>query len=306
MKSIKIAVLTAIGLSIAIGSISCSSTDGINQPVDPEQSITVSVQTDSPIPVQTATSTVMHQPSATPTRIYYLTMTPRQKTLFNNLIQDKSCNLPCYLGITPGSTTFEDAETRLSDLGASVLTKWLVSSFDESLFTYGYHFTISDHNEDITTYLYLTVKDEMLVRLETEVVGLKAPKLFHMWSRYSLVEIFKQLGMPDDILVHTRFNTGYELLLVFKTMGVAIHLSGMGHEGMICPQFQLNKTTALRLLITDVQSSLGLFVDGRISPYDSNGTWLSIEEVLKVDLEEFYYQVLSDHEICFKPVGARS
>jgi hypothetical protein len=46
------------------------------------------------------------------------TLSPDRELRMSKLLQAKDCQLPCYLGITPGKTSWTEARQILTDLGA--------------------------------------------------------------------------------------------------------------------------------------------------------------------------------------------
>ncbi len=182
--------------------------------------------------------------------------------------------------------------------------KWLMREFSDGFKTIGYSLQITNLEEKFTTYIYLTVNDSYVVRLETEIIEQAAPGLFDLWSRYSIEEVMNLLGIPDEIFVLTKYRKTYQLLLIYRTKGILIYFAGMMHEGNLCPKFDATHTTGIHFILTDLQSSLGLFVEGRSTPYDSDIS-RSLEEVLGIGVKEFYYQILSDEGKCFAPINEK-
>jgi hypothetical protein len=73
-----------------------------------------STRTPSPTKIWPATAEVLEKPvstkTITPTSVPTLSVEQRKTMVSNNLLEDTSCNLPCWWGIMPGTTTWQEAE----------------------------------------------------------------------------------------------------------------------------------------------------------------------------------------------------
>ena len=289
----------------------------------------------SPSPTQssvTLSATVSSSPAPTPepsrSPIPTLFIPTPEPTLpsshelrVNQLLQDENCKLPCYLGIVPGKTTLNEAKAILESVGAKYSGKEYKRNSDGAIYyTYilnvggqpamdetpspdGSIVTVSHHVSLIT--------DTDVVQIIEASAGTVGPgtsttqgrrKFREYWSRYTARGIFLQLGLPDHLYTDTpelpKIN-GSTLLATYEKVGVVVEIYGTGDENNICPELKA-KFLAIRLSLFNPSSSLSIYGDGRVRPTERSA-WLPLEEVLGVDTQEFYRQLMSDPLTCFEP-----
>ena len=266
----------------------------------------VPTQQPSPSPVQT-------QPSQIPT--IPPTIDPAQESFFLSLLQPTGCNLPCYIGISPGKTSWADAQSILKEIGA--IPDGPLYGMDEGMPEFGFYFYIGDpslinatprpteplETTGIVGYLDITVGNDLVQRLAADTQTTRLVDKYHKyWSRYTLGNIFKDLGPPDLIFFGIQSRSGgYLQSIVYSKLGILISMDGIKMAGMICPTPLTNSGSAnvgIGIQITNPNSSLNIYGSG-VPPTDRS-IYLPIQESLGINITQFYQRVIADPTSCFK------
>ena len=270
----------------------------------------------SPSLTPTPSRTLIPEP---PTPTFEPTLSGAQEQHINELLQDKNCNLPCYLGITPGKTSLNEARTILENLGAGYWGKPYTGRKDGAI-SYTYTFMISgqpgvsetprpDGSIRTVSGDVILVTDNDVIQIIEADAGTIGPgvstvqaqeKFREYWKRYTARGIFLQLGLPNQLYTDASNmgGRGNDLWAIYEKIGVVAIIYGAGKENNICPEREA-KSIALRLLLFDLDSKLSIY-NGRVPPTDRN-VWLPIDEVLGVSTQEFYQRVIADPSACFVP-----
>jgi hypothetical protein len=186
------------------------------------------------LPAYTGTPTLTATPSRSPvhTKIPTLkiTLTP-QPTLsfdlpqqfYDLLANNGGCTLPCFLGITPGQSTWEDAsrilekyrtnnkpvESYKDDKGIETRYLQIIATKDTTLMV-----DIKIHTDENN------IIQDMILGLDAIQNGFRV-KNEPRFSRYSLREVSKSLGLPDAIYVTVyQFSGSAELYVVYENKKV--------------------------------------------------------------------------------------
>jgi hypothetical protein len=280
-------------------------------PVNVLETQTLSLPIIVPSPLSTRTPIPF---PATPT--FPPTIGPNQQSYLLTLLQSKSCELPCYLEITPGKTSWDDAQTILSKIGAH-----LEGSFQEDgLPAYGYSLWVGDPmfmnvtrnpnmgvgDMEIYQDLSFTIGDGKVQRiyLYTQTVKL-VQKFGEYWSRYSMLNVFHHFGPPDLIfLAVNELHGGYIQFTVYSKLGIVIETNGIKEGNQICPiSLENNKDIYLlfNLTLTNLTYPLKLYDPGRVPPTDRS-VYLPIQEVLGIKEIEYYVKYIADPSSCFNVI----
>jgi len=270
----------------------------------------------SPSLTPTPSRTLIPEP---PTPTFEPTLPAAQEQHINELLQDENCNLPCYLGITPGKTTLNEARTILENLGAGYWGKPYTGRKDGAI-GYTYTFMISgqpgvgetprpDGSIRTVSGDVILVTDNDIVQIIDANAGTIGPgtsttqgreKFRKYWQRYTAREIFMQMGPPDqlylDIIESGWLFYGRTLFMVYEKRGVVAELYGTGKENNICPENEA-RFLSLGLMLYNPNSNLSIYPNGRTS----QDLGLPIDEVLGVSTQEFYQRVIADPSACFMP-----
>jgi hypothetical protein len=233
-----------------------------------------------------------------------------QESRLVEALQLEGCELPCYLGITPGKTSWSSAQQILSDLGAEYKGEAYESG--TGMLGYAYKILISDttivmatpivnptHPLDITQSLsFLIGSDSIVQRISVDVgTAIQELKFHNYWSRYSPQQIFIRLGKPDSIYYSPQ--EGNRMAIIYKSLGVVIKFSGMREGDSVCPNFEINGYTERKFTLTNIASGLSLLPEGERVPFTDREHWLPVAEYLRMSQEELYNQIIADPTICF-------
>lgn len=228
-------------------------------------------------------------------------------------LQLEECKLPCYLSITPGKTSWPEAQLILSDLGASYVDEY----YESGLRGYEYKLKIgipqSNNNTPvinnessqsvISQSLIFTLEDSVVQRIQVVVGTINlAPRFHDYWARYSPQKIFALLGPPDAIYVGRVYSVtdGSHMAIVYESLGIVMEFHGRREDNNICPSFEMGSSVQRYFYLTNRESTMSLLPEnGRVLPTDRD-VWLPIDEVLEISILDFYKQLLSDPSVCFE------
>jgi hypothetical protein len=229
------------------------------------------------------------------------------------LLQSDTCELPCYLGITPGQTTWDEAETILDNLEAF----YSFNTDANGLLIHNIHLDIGSELAGVTSdlrtnntglsigqSLQLLVKDGMVQKLWTTVStgapSASVPLFDDYWSRYSLEEVLHRLGVPNQIVMDPPFPgaTGTGFILVYGQIGVIVQIGEEIRDNQIC-QGSEKSYAYLQLILTNISSGMDLYRPGGVAPTDSE-VYKPIKDVLGIDEDEFYSALMSNPSKCFE------
>lgn len=248
--------------------------------------------------------TITPIPSPTPFYVFtpYPTQSPKQIERMTEILKLKTCVLPCYLGITPGKTTLYEAKSIVEGLGAI-----RYGGYQEAdLPVYDFILEIKDVNQGsdylILHHVGMVVGNRTVQRtiLSVNTVNSHIVPLFqNYWSRYSVREILLQQGLPDLVVVQvSEFSSRYGLVFVYENKGIVAEIGGTKEKNIICPEIE-KKYAFLRLTLTNLVSGLSVYDPNWVPPTDRE-VWSPIEEVLGMDKQKFYDQIIADPEVCFE------
>jgi hypothetical protein len=185
--------------------------------------------------------------TVTPSPMLTLNQSERQLYLEERLPTNNGCKLPCWLGITPGKTTWQEAQSFIQYLGIDRIRG---TEKENGEILYGFGGFDFDAPRLLHTFGVL-VKNDIVKGISLMVEGYQAPKDFQkIWTYYSPTNIMVVLGSPSEIWFSTTSETvgnrhGYDLILVFDDDGTIIHYHGflteIGTSFQICPRFEGEK-----------------------------------------------------------------
>jgi len=245
-----------------------------------------------------------------PTITFIPTMVPVNELHMVELLQSNDCLLPCYLGITPGHTTWNDAKFLLESLGASYSGEYV----DDGLQAFAYTLWVGDQSMqsvtrtngtivgdlEIAQRLGVTIGDGLVQRVVVDIQTRQfISKYADYWEMYTLDGIFNMLGKPDAVYTYRdSVQRGFGgLSLVYETSGIVIEFSGATDANSLCPQLEgglLNR----HFILTNTEAPLTIYLPDRVSPTD-RAVWLPIEEVIGINEIGFYNQIIADPSVCF-------
>jgi hypothetical protein len=235
-------------------------------------------------PSQDIFSTLTFTDTPRPTLTPLATYEPTKAALFvKELLQNNAgCQLPCWWGLIPGQTTWDDAQ-----------------QFLES-FTYSYGIKGDPNNYQVAEFLIPYPEDMGTI---SYAFGFKKgilEDIFNIYfndltSSYNLNEILNNYDQPDDILVSAYYEPRYsdymiDLAFFYLQKGILLEYydSGsriIGDKKQVCPQ----KATYphISLWSPELKMTLGQasrrYLDTKNWP-----SYRSLQEATGMDIETFY------------------
>jgi hypothetical protein len=253
-------------------------------------------------------------PSKTPglflTVTFLPTIFPDQEKRMVDLLHSSHCELPCYLGITPGETPWETAEGTLKTIGADYLGK----SFESGFQIYDYEIKIGDPMSaqitpdsntgsgdlGIDQYVRVTVGGNTVQQIYASIGTEKfVTKYREYWSRYLLDEIIQRLGEPDKIFMSIpEWGQGYSIFTIYENQNTVLSFDGIETEHSVCPLWPDKMQPFLSIVVTNKAVLSNLYAPGKAPPTDPVA-YMPIKEALGIDENEFYNRIQANHQVCF-------
>ena len=139
------------------------------------------------------------------------------RNLIDLLETNRGCELPCWLGITPGETDVNSLEAIFVPLG----------------FDYYRDYQELDDNTPYKASLYITSEEDVVQSIEVRGgAGEETYDRNEAWRPYAIPRILERLGTPENVYVFYpfRFDPGgmqaYRLFLYYPDLGVEIDYLG--------------------------------------------------------------------------------
>jgi hypothetical protein len=252
-----------------------------------------------------ATPTIRSSPTST--RTFIPTMTPlptlpadvATETIVGLIQPGEQCALPCFLGITPGESAFDDIYNRFSqfsEIGYIELSSNQLSfsdwfSLDVNFPTYT--LVTQVHRASGGKVAYFSTSVQMsLVRDEKWVYD--DPTYVKLWHPYFLPGILSNYGRPGQIFLDTTRLSGdpsnvfpFVIWVVYPEHGFLIRYEGdntkVGDNIRICPLLSDIKIISWRSETTSYER----YIEGDMAMGTSLGPQ-PIEEVTDFDIDSFY------------------
>ena len=201
--------------------------------------------TTSPIPTLSFEPTrTVPPPTATPptpTTAATATLAPQQildevRYLFD---ENGGCSLPCWWGIEPGKTTWEEALAILSPLAMEIFPPWPLGGNSPSLasrIAYDILIPVSPDIYPVRLDHRYVVQDDVVQKIELEMGKV---------ARYQLSKILNDLGQPYDVWISTysmalEGSLPFSAMLYYPQQAVLVHFASEAEvEGDFvvgCPQ----------------------------------------------------------------------
>jgi hypothetical protein len=289
------------------------------------------------VPTLTPTQTNKSATSTTPPDPYPLIIPTANLTQENKLLELvglEECELPCYMGLTPGKSSWEETRKILAEIGAwSWLEAYDIKNPDYDIREngwpiYSFHSKIGDPAwVNITPDPYkgevdwlirqsldFTVNNDIVERIQ---VSLSIPsntgfgELYrkNWWVRYSLEQVLKQLGKPDRIYFQwePQWVPNYNIYLVYDEVSAVFGYSGLRKDNtgsLICPLTPIEEGQVIRqeIILTNSSSPLDIYAPGRAPIPDVPNQYQPIEVILGIDETTFFNRILDDPIACFEVI----
>jgi hypothetical protein len=216
-----------------------------------------------------------------------------QIEFYESLANNGGCELPCLLGITPGTTTWEEARSFAESI--SISKPIVPDPF------YTSHIS-TNHEISLRGYLRFDTDDADVIQSIVFDASIRHGSFTATDDRhlawYSIGEIIKRYGAPDNIYISTTEGPlDYSLTIVYSGKKLVIQYIGLGRlnedeQYVICPNMGEGDISQLKLVVAapeypkDVKTLMGYpFWEGTRSLEEASG--LSSETL---------YRLLTDEE----------
>jgi hypothetical protein len=173
------------------------------------------------------------------------------KTITTLIQAQDQCALPCWFGITPGKSNFDDANnyfSQFSEIGHIALSSNKLSLSDWVSLGVNfptYTLTTQVYRASGGKVAYFTI-DAHISKIQNEAPVYGDPAYVEMWHGYFLPEIFAKYGMPGKIFLDTtrlqaESTTNYPFVvwIVYPEQGFLLRYEGVnakvGNNLRICP-----------------------------------------------------------------------
>lgn len=294
--------------TIVVGFIFITTISGCLRPTE---SITALPPQVSSLPAGSTTSmpqltpTLISMPTTTPTMIATLSVEEAQEKLLNLLSNNGGCRLPCLWGITPGKSTYQEAQVILAPLGGiSELTGFIPEGGgiypmyeygDLTLYTsIGFNVDTLPDNPRVNRVSFQTEMHKPLQEGGYENI-FDSNFFGESITAYTLPHVLSEQGTPSSVMIATaggpltRGGTGgFDILLLYPDQGILInyttqmHLIGPNVRG--CP---VNAYVEMELYPTGNSDSFFEMLE-QTDWAIKFGYYKPLEEVTFMTIDEFY------------------
>ncbi len=261
------------------------------------------------IPASTETS----QPDNTSlpiTPTYTFTVTPteftpkldpiiREARVAEVLHTNFGCDLPCWWGITPGTSLLRGDHEVLDYLN--------VETYEDLRLNGETHIALGNidlQKSSVINRVTLKGRGDLVEQIEITTRGENPVDFYPYWETYSPKNIVKKYGLPSRIWLETSSidhpNIGYEIWLFYDPIGMVITYGGVikgGEIYTICPQFD-ERTEIDSIHLYLISSDYPHPLESVPSGYEGYEEYfLPLEEATGLSISEFSGILLSDQ--CF-------
>jgi hypothetical protein len=262
--------------------------------VSPLNTFTVeSTEINSPTPIITPTPTVNSTAEEMP--MPTLTSDERMLLVQEWLINNAGCNLPCWWGVEPGRTTWNEVSEILNRVGA----KSSIYEEDGTLMHYTGGFDFDQ--EHVFNSVAFQEKDAIITAIVIDASGFNDSANFKKtWGSFSPEKIIADYGVPTRIWVKSgsSVNDGslgptmpYWVWLFYDHLGILVSYSGQAkYESLyeMCPVFgeqgNLSDDIDIFLQSPEANTSLENLPTVKYNARDA----IPIEEAAHISPSEFY------------------
>lgn len=261
-----------------------------------------SIPSTATVPVEITPSTSPEDATPHPTLTYEL-----QDQLFTLLSNNGNCELPCYLGITPGKTLWANAERILEPYAYKTPIPYERTRITSS--NVAYHAVIQT-TKDINILTGVIIDVNPSNNRVTHIVS-TFQFYFNEWSyfdkhllRFSISEVFRRNGQPDVIyfVPDLKQGRGYSFSLVYEKLKMVMEYTGRIRQDVngsyiICPNVGDGDIGAMGVYFAsatdpiDVKTLVGYSFWENVSPF---------KDVAGMSVNDFYRLMVGNQQpICF-------
>lgn len=235
------------------------------------------------------TSTATVEPTATRTSLP--TLSPVEgETLLRSLLQtDENCPLPCWWGIHPGVTTWQEIEPFLESFASEMYRS---SNPRSSLVSYELNFYFPNREAPTTSHWALYYIEEGTV----SDIELNVSNSLNGSSTYSLRTVLGKYGAPEEVWIGTYDNTPsgvrpFRITLIYSGRGfvVSYETRNVRKEGEAIVGCPLEPLPLAFLWLTEEGSAI-TFEQARSATLHigDDQLYLPLSEATDLTIEEFY------------------
>jgi hypothetical protein len=249
-------------------------------------------------PRPTITSRPTRTPTATPLPFPTLEPDKMQAFIAEMLATNGGCELPCWWGITPGETRWDEMVQFFSERNIPVGEN---GQLDLKYQTDWYRDRpVYDSTMEVAFHREGDLVRGVTVRNNRHYTS--SPEGFTtLWQRYALQPVLSRHGVPSQ--VHLNLTVGapcigagnfpdYKMWVIYENQGIAIRYSGLAlrdnEKWLVCPVFGELKMIEIRLQAAGAETEL---VDPESEVYDPGGTFSVygfLPELTGMSLQAFY------------------
>lgn len=226
-----------------------------------------------------------HQPTPTATLTPPATLEPEQaEAAIKKLLQEPECPAPCFWGIIPGQTTFEDATSIFNHLGLQL--EQTNTRDNKEFYEGGYEFA-----DGLSVAVVLGIQDERVTKVNVYIdpETPEDPTTPREWSAYSLETLISKYGTPSKVEIfgstshepEAELNLAYGLIMYFDAVDLIIQYYSAYDYVTIDPTTDLVRVCPL----TDQFQSVRIW-PGK-NPEHPPLPAMPLEEITSMTLEEF-------------------
>jgi hypothetical protein len=222
----------------------CAPVSSTIQPTQVVQYPSLTTITATGAVTQNSTPSLSASETSSPTEIHipFVTLEPQSvnETMQPLIKNPMDCSVPCFLGITPGKTSIDDARTFFGTLGL-VHREGTDPNSGKEFYSVGYD-SIVGHNSDLTLYVSNSVVDSIEVVPEISKQQEGSPR---EWIAYSPETFIKKYGAPSRVDVSLAWpgGGGSEIImnLYFDSVDLIVQYTGQNmvpsnnHSPRLCP-----------------------------------------------------------------------
>jgi len=194
MKS-KPCLLTVFFISLVLSSCMLSTTT--TQSASPTLPLLTQTSVTDRVPTNIREKESTLTPSPSPTRTFTpqatLDLTQAAYSISQYLNGSMNCNVPCFLGIVPGETTYNEAEAIFSRLGVNT---WTIMNGDQT--NYGNDVYLFENGLELFLHLviYNGIVKWFTVDINPEIQQNEIPR---EWSVFSPEQLIRRYGQPTKV-----------------------------------------------------------------------------------------------------------
>ncbi|MBK7450361.1 MAG: hypothetical protein IPJ47_13445 [Anaerolineales bacterium] len=238
-----------------------------------------------------------------------------QDQLYTMLQTNGGCELPCFLGIRPGSTTVSGTKAILETYDfRHEISRYIVAENNNAEWYAANIFTSKD--------VYLDFHVDVLVAnniVQGLIVGFNAPEKMdrlgredltdrHL-ERYGILELFRRHGIPDDIYItppHTQDTiAAYGIDVIYnhsQIMGMYSGIAKLDKNGTyeLCPSIGDGQVGGFMLIVAapSIDDMPYFFLSTKVKNFSSS-TLDAYRESQKLDTQGIYNLFMKENKRCF-------